>query len=264
MRPAMTFDRVVCGVDGSPAGIEALRQALCLRAPAGRLVAVTVAEWMVAVRTGFEATKWAADLREHASRASEEAMRAIGDDPSAEARVVEGRPIPALLETARKERASLIAVGTHGMGRPAGALLGSVATAMLHDAPCPVLVARSAREGAWRPRTIVAGVDGSAESLEAAATARAIAERFGGDLRLLAALGGKPLEAGRLQELGDLDRVGAHPVDGLVDASRAIDLLVVGSRGLHGIRALGSVSERIAHRAACSVLVIRPLALEAG
>jgi nucleotide-binding universal stress UspA family protein len=31
----------------------------------------------------------------------------------------------------------------------------------------------------------------------------------------------------------------------------------VGSRGLHGVRALGSVSERVAHDARCSVLVIR-------
>ena len=38
---------------------------------------------------------------------------------------------------------------------------------------------------------------------------------------------------------------------------RDADLLVVGSRGLHGVRALGSVSERVAHRAPCSVLVVR-------
>jgi nucleotide-binding universal stress UspA family protein len=35
------------------------------------------------------------------------------------------------------------------------------------------------------------------------------------------------------------------------------DLLVVGSRGLDGFRALGSVSERVAHEASCSVLVVR-------
>jgi nucleotide-binding universal stress UspA family protein len=35
------------------------------------------------------------------------------------------------------------------------------------------------------------------------------------------------------------------------------DLLVVGSRGLQGIRSLGSVSERVAHEARCSVLVVR-------
>ena len=35
------------------------------------------------------------------------------------------------------------------------------------------------------------------------------------------------------------------------------DLIVVGSRGLHGLRALGSVSERVAHGADATVLVAR-------
>ncbi len=40
------------------------------------------------------------------------------------------------------------------------------------------------------------------------------------------------------------------------ERSTAADLLVVGSRGLHGAKALGSVSERVAHAAASSVLVV--------
>jgi nucleotide-binding universal stress UspA family protein len=48
------------------------------------------------------------------------------------------------------------------------------------------------------------------------------------------------------------------PVDALVAAAADADLLVVGSRGLHGLHALGSVSERVAHRAGCSALVVRP------
>jgi nucleotide-binding universal stress UspA family protein len=50
------------------------------------------------------------------------------------------------------------------------------------------------------------------------------------------------------------------PVDALVDAALTADLVVVGSRGLHGWRALGSVSERVAHRASSSVLVVRAAA----
>jgi nucleotide-binding universal stress UspA family protein len=46
-------------------------------------------------------------------------------------------------------------------------------------------------------------------------------------------------------------------VSRLVEAAMDADLLVVGSRGLHGIKALGSVSERVAHEAKCSVLVVR-------
>ena len=42
-----------------------------------------------------------------------------------------------------------------------------------------------------------------------------------------------------------------------VRLSQHADLLVVGSRGLKGVRALGSVSELVAHQARCPVLVVR-------
>ena len=41
------------------------------------------------------------------------------------------------------------------------------------------------------------------------------------------------------------------PVDVLSNASA--DLIVIGSRGLRGLRSLGSVSERVANQAGCSV-----------
>ena len=46
------------------------------------------------------------------------------------------------------------------------------------------------------------------------------------------------------------------PVDALVAAGADSDIVVVGSRGLHGIRSLGSVSERAAHKSPSSVLVV--------
>ena len=48
-----------------------------------------------------------------------------------------------------------------------------------------------------------------------------------------------------------------EPVRAPVGASGIVDLVVVGSRGVHGLKALGSVSERVAHQAECSVLVVR-------
>jgi nucleotide-binding universal stress UspA family protein len=41
-------------------------------------------------------------------------------------------------------------------------------------------------------------------------------------------------------------------------ASAGSSLIVIGRRGLSGVRALGSVSERVAHRAPCSVLLVPP------
>lgn len=43
----------------------------------------------------------------------------------------------------------------------------------------------------------------------------------------------------------------------IAPASYHTDRVGLGNRGLHGVRALGSVSERVAHRASCSVLVVR-------
>ena len=48
----------------------------------------------------------------------------------------------------------------------------------------------------------------------------------------------------------------AEPVATLLERSREADLVVVGSRSLHGPGALGSVSERLAHGSLCSVLVV--------
>jgi nucleotide-binding universal stress UspA family protein len=50
------------------------------------------------------------------------------------------------------------------------------------------------------------------------------------------------------------------PLEALLAAARDADLVIVGSRGLRGLRALGSVSERLGHRAPCSVLVVKPSA----
>jgi nucleotide-binding universal stress UspA family protein len=43
-----------------------------------------------------------------------------------------------------------------------------------------------------------------------------------------------------------------------VAASESADLIVVGSRELHGLKALGSVAERVVRQARSSMLVIRP------
>jgi hypothetical protein len=51
-----------------------------------------------------------------------------------------------------------------------------------------------------------------------------------------------------------IEIVDGSAVDVLVDASASADLVIVGSRGLHGLSALGSVSERLAHKAHFSVL----------
>lgn len=59
-----------------------------------------------------------------------------------EARAVTGDPFWEICQTAEKEPADLIVMGSHGRTGLAHVLLGSVAERVVRHAPCPVLVAR--------------------------------------------------------------------------------------------------------------------------
>jgi nucleotide-binding universal stress UspA family protein len=59
------------------------------------------------------------------------------------------------------------------------------------------------------------------------------------------------------ERAADVEETTRGAVDVLVEASKTAGLVVVGSRGMTGVKALGSVSERVGHRARSSVLVIR-------
>jgi nucleotide-binding universal stress UspA family protein len=253
--PVTLFDRILCGVDGGEPGLEAVRQAVRLLAPGGSLVLASVCESHLAVHAGLHAAEAAHEL-EHAAREAVE--RALEVAPGAETRLVRGHTPQAMLQLAEQERATLVAVGTQGFGRGAGIVLGSVPTRLLHDAPCAVLVARPPRGAEPFPRALAAGIDGSAESQAAATAAGALGARLGVPVRYLLATGGKPVVVEAIRAAGYDPEVSAwKPVEALVAVSDFVDLLVLGSRGLHGIRALGSVSERVAHRARCSVLAVR-------
>jgi nucleotide-binding universal stress UspA family protein len=256
-RPAVdVFARVVCGVDRSDASMEAVRQVTRLASPATELVLLAVSETRLAVHAGMRAPQVADEITADAHAALEEASALA---PEAATRVVGGRPDDALVHVAKDEAATLVAVGSHGHGRGAGIAIGSVATRMLHDAPCSVLVARPPKEAATFPSSILAGVDGSPPSLAAARVAASLGERLGVPVTFLAATGSRAdFNGDRLGE-GGLEIVfsDAKPIPALLEAAADADLVVLGSRGLRGLRALGSVSERVAHRARSSMLVVR-------
>ena len=56
--------------------------------------------------------------------------------------ILHGRAAPTIVEAARSWSADLIVVGSHGFGFWSRALLGSVSNAVVHHAPCSVLIVR--------------------------------------------------------------------------------------------------------------------------
>jgi nucleotide-binding universal stress UspA family protein len=249
------FDRILCGVDGTPASLVAVRQALRLQGQHASVLLLAIANLARAAHAGMAAPH-AAELMQHEAEAALAEAQAIA--PSASAKLLDGDPGAVMLKHAETERATLIAVGSHGRRRATGLLLGTVAARMLRDATCSVLVARESGDVEAWPRTVVAGVDGSVESAAAFTAGRSVAARFGASVRAVASTNDQ-LDREAAQAIArELEEHGAPAVDVLVAAAEPADLIVVGSRGLHGLKALGSVSERVAHQARSSVLVVRP------
>jgi nucleotide-binding universal stress UspA family protein len=255
------FTRLVVGIDGSQQALEAARQAALLQDVDGRLTLFSA--WDVApVIIGGPTTATRYDFEEELQRTTaEEALLAARDYiapyTAATGKLVRGTPVAKLLEEIERDEDTLIAIGSSGTGRLRGIVEGAVAAEIVHKAPCSVLVARPVDNGF--PRRVVVGVDGSVESAAAYAAAHHIAARFDAELHAVVAWGGKGVDERLVATITDRDHDDRQeePAEALVAAAESADLVIVGSRGLHGLHALGSVSERVAHNAPCSTLVVR-------
>jgi nucleotide-binding universal stress UspA family protein len=225
--------------------------------------------------------------RAEAQRAADTAVATVRARwPSTEARVVDGEPRQVIAAAAREWGADLIVVGARGLGAFGRLLLGSVSTAVVHHAPCPVLVLRG------RPRelrTAVVGIDGSPHSRAAArflaslSLDRAVFVQLIGVVEPARTPGASRHLREVIDDLGeqqrmqmakvleevavDLEakaivesrvRIGA-PADEILAAGERADLIVVGARGLGILDRLlvGSVSERVLQHARGPVLVVK-------
>jgi nucleotide-binding universal stress UspA family protein len=259
------FASIICGVDGSRPSFEAARQAAVLAGPDTALTYVA-ASWEQGTGATAMATLSHARAQDCLRRVRDEAHE-LGAIPQ----IAESGAADAarrLIELA--ESHDLLVVGIHGHSRTGGIMIGSTATALLHRSPIPVLVARPPVGGIAFPARILVANDGSAASNTAATIAAQLAVRHGATVGVVSAYdhGATPqalsqvaatvrvvtrTEPVRFGESGPALRV-------VTAAAREFDasLIVTGSRGLTGVAAIRSASERIAHAAPCSVLVVRP------
>ncbi|HEX7298285.1 MAG TPA: universal stress protein [Solirubrobacteraceae bacterium] len=280
------FDKVIVGVDGREGGRDALAFAAALaRVSASTLVAVRAYPYethpsRASVR-GFEEqirSDTLADLERELTATDVVAEPLVVGDVS---------PARALQHAAEHKRAGLIVVGSSHRGRLGRVLAGNVAVGALHHAPCPVAVApRGFAERAGQLKSIGVGFDGGAESREALRLAAKLAKASGARVEVRsvattpvaaefpAAYEAEWIERMRQyarehvdEALGIVDELGAEgsgeivigsPVEELVEFSRGVDVLVVGSRGWGPVRRLllGSTAERLVREASCAVIVV--------
>jgi nucleotide-binding universal stress UspA family protein len=194
-----------------------------------------------------------------------------------------GSPAQALHDLAEEEHASLVVVGATHLGHIGRLTPGSVASNLLHGAPCPVLVVPSDHEP--RPiRTVAVAYDEGIQAKAALEHAAQLARRFDARLEIISGYehelfaGPAMVAAADLEELMRDDvakrvQAGAEaitdiPVDtrvvtgpipsALADAAEGADLLVTGSRGYgprHSVL-VGGVSRYLVDNAPCPVLVV--------
>lgn len=180
--------------------------------------------------------------------------------------LMRGGEVAALLAGVANFEADLVATGSHGGSRAAGIIFGSVASAMAHFAPCSVLIARDPSARSF-PEPILLADDGSPESLEAASVAAKLAVQHAATL-IAVRVGEEPGGSVDGEAVRRIESLGVKPTlrgeqgsphRRIVEVANEVgaSLIVMGSRGRTGIAALGSVSERVAHRATCSVLIVR-------
>lgn len=272
--------RVVVGYDGSSSSDAALAAAIDQARELGLGLHLVSAVELPASLPSYEGAYRRATT-EAVQRALERTVAALGLD-RVTSHVDAGSPSSLLLGQVGPE--DLLVVGSHGHRPVARMLLGSTSTTVAAHAPCPVLVVRGPRVRSRGP--VVVGVDGSETSAAAVATAAEIAAREGATLRAVLALSPVTDALGFVSGPDDPQVTAAqavlaesvagvtvdhpdlpveqvlaqtHPVEALLRHSRGARLVVVGSRGLGGVRAmmLGSVSREVLHHASCPVLVVR-------
>lgn len=237
-------------------------------------------------------TTWGAvppDFLEAALLAAEERLREIADKAQDEhpqvavsAHVAVGATTAML--TLAAENADFLVIGAHPGGRYPGS--GRRPVRIAGQASCSVIVVPA--HGEPSGTGVVVGVDGSEDSAAAVAFAAEVADRVGERLTVIHSWASPeawgliepsliPIEpgdddrlilaeavAGLADQYPDLPIVtrvsAASPLRALYAASLAARMVVVGSRGRHGLikALLGSVSEELVADLPCTVVVIRP------
>ena len=217
----------------------------------------------------------------------DERKRALDAEPDLTVRTTLSRTTPARILTELSEEAALVVVGSHPLGFMERVFAGSLSYQVVAGSHSPVLVVP---EGTGERGTgVVVGADGSPDSVTAVARAAEEADRLGVELTVVHAWlspvtylsvdvisgsndelveeGERMVLAESLAGLGErypdltVNRRLVHdnPAQALLEAAVGARLLVVGSRGLHGVTLmlLGSVSHTVVMHAPCPVLVVR-------
>jgi nucleotide-binding universal stress UspA family protein len=279
---------IVVGIDDSPAARTAVQWAAHdagLRNVPLTLVHAVSPEVSTWLRTPVPAgvLRW---QQEHGRRLVDKALEVVeaasrhGGPSGVHTEILSSGAVPTLIDLSKD--ADMLVTGAQGSGRWPGRLLGSVSSALLRHAHCPVAIVHDDPPGRG---PVLLGIDGSPASEPATAIAFDEASRRNAGLVALHAWSDLDLSewpeldwpttqsaaeevlaerlAGWHEQYPDVavtrSVVQAQPARQLAAQSAGAQLVVVGSRGRGGFAGMlvGSVGEAVAQMAHAPVIVAR-------
>jgi nucleotide-binding universal stress UspA family protein len=138
------FERILLAVDGSEHAVHAAKVAADLARCMKAELRILVVYAPIPPYLGEPNLQQAINARLDESQAIlQKAVEAVGDLPGEiHTEVLEGDAAETIIEVAKVRNSDLIVMGSRGLGRLAGLLLGSTSQKVVSHAPCPVLIVR--------------------------------------------------------------------------------------------------------------------------
>ncbi len=139
------FEKILLAVDGSEHGYNAARQAAELaRTMKSKEFRIIVSYDTIPLYLGEPNLQYAIDNRlKDAQVILKRAKEEVGDLPcEIHTEMIEGDAAEAIINVANARSVDVIIMGSRGLGRLAGLLLGSTSQKVVSHAPCPVLIVR--------------------------------------------------------------------------------------------------------------------------
>ena len=139
------FDKILLAVDGSEQALHAAKVAGDLvRSVKASELRIVIAYEPVPAYLGEPNLQNTINARMNESQdVLHEAETMVGEIPTEiHSELIEGQIADAIINVAETRNCDLIVMGSRGLGRLAGALLGSNSQKVVSDAPCPVLIVR--------------------------------------------------------------------------------------------------------------------------